>query len=152
MLEHYLMILILGGFPIAEVRGSIIYAAALNINLWHAFAIGAIGNIIAIPIIFLVLGRLNLLSLAKRLFGKRTYLKIEKHQHHIDRWGVLALLIFVAIPLPFTGGWTGAFVATLLKMDKKKSFLVIALGILIAGLITIAAVQSTITGLTILNQ
>jgi uncharacterized membrane protein len=147
---EYLMVFILGGFPIAEIRGAIIYGLAMNLNMYYVFAIGALGNIIAIPIIFFVLEKLKLIHLAKRLFGKRTYDKIEKHQKSIDKWGELALLLFVAIPLPFTGGWTGAFAATLLKMNKKKSFAVITLGILIAGIITWAVAEGIITGLSIL--
>ena len=146
MLE-YLIVFILGGFPIAEIRGAIVYGLAMNLNIYYVFALGAIGNIIAIPIIFFVLEKMKLIGLAKRLFGKKTYAQIDKHKDAIDKWGEFALLLFVAIPLPFTGGWTGAFAATLLKMDKKKSFLVITLGILIAGLITMAVAQGILAGL-----
>jgi uncharacterized membrane protein len=145
---EYLIIFILGGFPIAEIRGAIIYGLAMNLNMYYVFAIGALGNIIAIPIIFFVLEKLHFIGLAKRLFGKRTYNKIEKHQKAIDKWGELALLTFVAIPLPFTGGWTGAFAATILKMNKKKSFAVITLGILIAGAITWAVAAGVLAGLS----
>ena len=76
MLEHYLMVFILGGFPIAEIRGAIIYGLAINLNMYYVFALGALGNIIAIPIIFFALEKLHFLNLATKLFGKRTFAKI----------------------------------------------------------------------------
>ena len=61
--------------------------------------------------------------------------KTLKKRDKIDKYGIWGLLLFVAIPLPGTGGWTGALLASLLHLDKKKSFGVIALGVFIAGLI-----------------
>jgi uncharacterized membrane protein len=136
----YIIVFILGMLPISEIRGAIIYGMGTNLNFPLVFLLGALGNIIIIPIIFFALEKLKLINLAKKLFGKKMYQKIEKNQKHIDKWGELALLIFVAIPAPVTGGWTGALIATLLKMDKKKSFIVITLGIIIAGLITAISV------------
>jgi uncharacterized membrane protein len=136
----YIIVFILGMLPISEIRGAIIYGMGTNLNFPLVFLLGALGNIIIIPIIFFALEKLKLINLAKKLFGKKMYQKIEKNQKHIDKWGELALLIFIAIPAPVTGGWTGALIATLLKMDKKKSFIVITLGIIIAGLITAISV------------
>ncbi|MBT3582951.1 small multi-drug export protein [Candidatus Woesearchaeota archaeon] len=145
---EYLMVFILGGFPIAEIRGAIIYGMAMNLNMYYVFAIGALGNIIAVPIIFFALEKLKFIHLAKKLFGNKTYIKIEKHQKAIDKWGELALLIFTAIPAPMTGAWTASLIAVLLKMNKKKSFVVITLGILIAGTVTWAVATGIITGLS----
>ena len=61
--------------------------------------------------------------------------KTLKKRDKIDKYGIWGLLLFVAIPLPGTGGWTGALLASLLHLDKKKSFGVIAIGVFIAGLI-----------------
>ena len=58
-----------------------------------------------------------------------------KKRDKIDKYGIWGLLLFVAIPLPGTGGWTGALLASLLQLDKKKSFGVISIGVFIAGLI-----------------
>ena len=66
---------------------------------------------------------------------KRQEDKTLKKRDKIDKYGIWGLLIFVAIPLPGTGGWTGALLASLLHLDKKKSFVVISLGVFIAGLI-----------------
>ncbi len=61
--------------------------------------------------------------------------KTLKKRDKIDKYGIWGLLLFVAIPLPGTGGWTGALLASLLQLDKKKSFGVISIGVFIAGLI-----------------
>jgi uncharacterized membrane protein len=151
MLE-YLIIFILGGLPISEIRGAIIYGLSQNLNIGAVFLFGALGNIIAIPIIFFALEKLNLIKLAKKLFGKTAYKKIEKNKPLLDKWGELALLIFIALPLPITGAWMGSLIATLLKMDKKKSFAVIIIGILIAGLITLGVTQGAITGFSMLTR
>ncbi len=75
--------------------------------------------------------------------------KTLKKRDKIDKYGIWGLLIFVAIPLPGTGGWTGALLASLLHLDKKKSFLVISLGVFIAGLIM--TVLSLIIGAAVFN-
>jgi uncharacterized membrane protein len=137
---NYLIVFILGMMPVSEIRGAIIYGLGMNLNFASVFLLGALGNIIAIPIIFFTLEKLHFLTLAKRLFGKKMYAKIEKNQKSLDKWGELALLLFVAIPLPITGAWTGTFIATLLEMDKKKSWIVISIGIIIAGIITAISV------------
>ncbi len=73
--------------------------------------------------------------------------KTLKKRDKIDKYGVWGLLLFVAIPLPGTGGWTGALLASLLHLDKKKSFGVIAVGVFIAGLII--TILSLIVGNTV---
>ena len=73
--------------------------------------------------------------------------KTLKKRDKIDKYGIWGLLIFVAIPLPGTGAWTGALLASLLQLDKKKSFGVICIGVFIAGLII--SVLSTIFGVAV---
>ncbi len=146
MLLKYLMVFILGGLPFSEIRGSIIYGLSANLNVFAVFLIGATANIIAIPVIFFALDKLKLIKLAKKLFGKKAYAKIEKNEKILNRWGELALLLFVAIPLPVTGAWMASLIAFLLEMDKKKSFIVISVGIIIAGIITLVVSQSIING------
>jgi uncharacterized membrane protein len=147
---NYLIVFLLGGFPILEIRGAILYGLGMGLNPYYVLLVGALGNIIAIPIIFFALKKLNMLGLAKKLFGEKIFRKIEKNKKHLDKWGELALLLFVAIPAPMTGGWTAAFVATLLELDKKKSFVVITVGIFIAGIITLFVAQSAINGASML--
>jgi len=148
MLGNYILVFILGGLPISEIRGAIIYGLGANLNIPLTFLLGAIGNMLAVPLIFFALDRLKLIRLAKKLFGRRAYATIEKNKARLDRWGELALLMFVAIPLPITGAWMGSLIASMLEMDKKKSFVVISLGIIIAGLITLGVGQGVLMGLT----
>ena len=75
--------------------------------------------------------------------------KTMQKRDKIDKYGIWGLLIFVGIPLPGTGGWTGALLASLLELDKKKSFLVISLGVFIAGLII--TVLSLVIGAAVFN-
>ncbi len=126
--------------PIIELRG----ALPMAINLFHivwpkAFLISFIGNLIPVPFILWLLGPIvRLLSRVKpigRFFEwlfKRTR---RKGNAVIEKYEEIGLLAFVAIPLPGTGAWTGALIAFLFGLDFKKSFLVIALGVFIAGVI-----------------
>ena len=150
MLENYFWVFILSGLPISEIRGAILYGLGLNLNMTAVFLIGAAGNMLAVPIIFFALEKLNFIGLAKKLFGRKAYQKIEKHRDKLEKWEELALLLFTAIPFPVTGAWTATLIATLLEMNKKKAFLVIAIGIIIAGLITLGVAQGLITGINTL--
>ena len=105
--------------------------------LWvEAFVICYIGNLLPIPFILLFIRRIiNYFKKTRLLRGFAEWLerKSEKNREKVTRYEVLGLLLFVAIPLPGTGAWTGALVAAMLDMRMKKSFPVIALGVLIAG-------------------
>jgi len=147
MLNEYLIVLILGLLPISETRGAILYGLGAGLNIPIIFLIGIGSNILTIPIIFWALKKGGFLKLAKRFFGKRVYSKIEKNREKLNKWEELALLLFVAIPAPFTGSWTGALIAVLLDMNKKKAFLVISLGVLVAGITTLAIGLGLIEGI-----
>ena len=124
--------------PVLECRGGMIVALAAGVSFVKAFAICYIGNMIPIPFILLFIKKIfafmkkhNILtSIVEKLEGKTT-----KHKEKIEKYGPWALLSFVAIPLPGTGGWTGALIAALFNLDIKKSLPVIAVGVLIANLI-----------------
>ena len=111
-----------------------------------------LGNILPIPFILLLINWI--FEVLKKVPGinKVVYWlenKTLKKRDKIDKFGIWGLLIFVAIPLPGTGGWTGALLASSLHLDKKKSFLVISLGVFIAGLIM--TVLSLIIGAAVFN-
>ncbi len=125
-------------FPILECRGGMIVAMAAGVSFIRAFTICYIGNMIPIPFILLFIKKIfafmkkhNILtSIVGRLENKTT-----KHKDKIEKYGPWALLSFVAVPLPGTGGWTGSLVAALFDLDIKKSLPIIAIGVLIANLI-----------------
>lgn len=122
--------------PVLELRGGLIAASLMHVPLGPAFVICYIGNLLPIPFILLFIRRIiNYFKKTRLLRGFAEWLerKSEKNREKVTRYEVLGLLLFVAIPLPGTGAWTGALVAAMLDMRMKKSFPVIALGVLIAG-------------------
>jgi uncharacterized membrane protein len=126
--------------PIVELRG----ALPMAINLFHipwprAFIISLVGNLIPVPFILVLLGpsvrllsRINCMKAFFQWLFERTR---KKGNRVIEKYEEIGLLFFVAIPLPGTGAWTGALIAFLFGLDFKKSVLVIAIGVFIAGII-----------------
>ena len=133
-----LIVFIISMLPVVELRGGMIAAKLLDVELLKAFVICYFGNILPIPFILLFIRRI--FEFLKRFKGigkiitkleESSLRKSEKVKKN-SKWG---LFTFVAIPLPGTGGWTGALIAALLDMRIKISFPVIALGVLIANFI-----------------
>jgi uncharacterized membrane protein len=107
----------------------------LGLNPLVVRLLGIIANSISVPIIFYFLEISQFNKLALKLFGKKMMKKIDKNKKKFEIFEEIALIFFVAIPLPVTGAWTASLIAHILKFNKKRSFLVISLGIIIAGLI-----------------
>ncbi len=136
-----LIVLLTSMLPISELRGAIPLAVGVyNMSVAVAFFWAVLGNII--PVIFI----LWFLKAVSRFLSHRIYFfnrffnwlferTRQKHTHKFDRWRNLALVILVAIPLPFTGAWTGALAAFVFGVPIKKAFPLIVVGILIAGVI-----------------
>ena len=125
--------------PISELRGGIPYAIANDVNPFLAYFICVGSNILAFPIVFLFLEFLHPLflkvSFYQKLFDKfvlRTRKKLDKK---IKKFGFWGLMLFVMIPLPVTGAYTGSFAAWLFNIPKKKAFISVALGVIISGII-----------------
>ena len=133
-----LTIFIISLLPILELRGGLIAAVLLGVPLWKAFLVCFIGNMLPVPFIILFIKKifefLRRFSFFDKFIGKLEA-KTEKNRDKVLRYKQWGLLLFVAIPLPGTGAWTGALFAALLDIDLKKSFPIIALGVLIAGVI-----------------
>lgn len=138
-IPNWLVVFIISVCPILECRlGMFTAIVLLRMNPFAGFIISFLGNILPIPFILLLINWI--FDVLKKVPGinKLVYwleAKTLKKRDKIDKYGVWGLLIFVAIPLPGTGGWTGALLASLLHLDKKKSFFVISIGVFIAGLI-----------------
>lgn len=131
-----IIVFIISMVPILELRGGILLAAAFDMNPVASFIICLIGNIIVIPIalfllekIFKLLRKISFFNKFITWFEKKCLSKREQ----LDKYGYFGLFLFVGIPLPGTGVWTGCFLASLLNMDKKKSFLAAMAGVLLAG-------------------
>jgi uncharacterized membrane protein len=133
----YAILLII--LPIAELRGGIPYALANNINPFVAYFVCVGANILAFPIVFFFLEFLHPLFLKidfyKNLFDKFVIKTREKLNDKIKKYGFWGLMIFVMIPLPVTGAYTGSFAAWLFNIPKKKAFLSVVLGVVISGII-----------------
>lgn len=126
--------------PIIELRGSIIFAAAQNVPWYIAYIVSVIGNVLPIPFIILFLRPiLNYLKKTKHLAKAANWLQERsmKKADKILKYEILGLFLFVAIPLPGTGAWTGAVIASLLDMRIIKAFPTIVLGVMAAGIIMV---------------
>ncbi len=128
--------------PILEIRGALpISIIFFKLSALKSFVLCALGNIfIIIPFMIFVEKFLNLekYDFLKNLSFFRWWIsKTKKNETLIKKYGTLGLLIFVAIPLPSTGAYTGALLASLLKIKKLNALYFIALGVIIAGIITL---------------
>ncbi|MDE5995632.1 MAG: small multi-drug export protein [Eubacterium sp.] len=138
-IPDWLVVFIISLCPILECRlGMFTAIVLLQMNPFVGFAISFLGNILPIPFILLLINWI--FEVLKKVPGINKIVfwledKTLKKRDKIDKYGIWGLLLFVAIPLPGTGGWTGALLASLLHLDKKKSFGVITIGVFIAGLI-----------------
>ena len=143
MFYKYLITLLISMVPFIELRGSIPVGIAIyKLNIFLVYLISIIGNIIIVPIILFgikkILKLLEKIKITKKLVtlieekGKKAGDKILKSTKNGVYYG---LFLFVAIPLPGTGAWTGSLAASFLDLDFKKSFLSIALGVITAGII-----------------
>lgn len=125
-------------FPVLELRGGMIAARALNIEFIQAFIVCYLGNMIPIPFILLFIRKIFALMRKISFFGKivdKLEKRAEKKKDTMVKYKEWGLLLFVAIPAPGTGGWTGALIAALMDLRMKKCLPIIALGVFIAGLI-----------------
>jgi uncharacterized membrane protein len=133
-----LVAFIISLFPVLECRGGMIAARLMEIPFVTAFLLCYIGNMVPIPFILLFIKKifefLRRFSFFEKIISKFEA-KAEKNADKILRYKSWGLLLFVAIPLPGTGGWTGALMAALLDIPFKRALPVITLGVLIAGFI-----------------
>ena len=133
-----LIIFIISLMPILELRGGLIAAALLGLDGVRSFIICFIGNIIPIPfILWLITPIFDYLKKTKLFSGLVSKLenKAMSKKEQIERLQYIGLMLFVGIPLPGTGAWTGCLIAALLNMEKKKAMLYAILGVIMAGII-----------------
>ena len=133
-----LIVFIISLMPILELRGGLLAASLLDIEFTRAAVICVVGNVLPIPFVLLFL-RFVLDLFEKWKVTKKivTWLekKVESKREQIDKYGYWGLVIFVGIPLPGTGAWTGSLLAVMLGLNRKKSFVCILIGVLLAAII-----------------
>lgn len=135
-----IVVFIISLFPILELRGGLLAASLLGVNPVSAYIISFIGNIIPVPFILLFISKiLDFMEDCKVKWMNKLALwvrkKADKHKGSIEKYGYLGLFFFVGIPIPGTGAWTGCLIASLLNLDRKKSFLATLLGLIMASVI-----------------
>ena len=143
-IKKYIFVFLISMVPLIELRGAIPYAIGFSLPLLESYIVAIIGNMIPVPFIFffarkiLIWGRglkINILAkfcnfcLSKGEKAKEKLLSTSKNGIYI------ALMLFVGIPLPGTGAWTGTLAASILDLDFKKSCVFICLGVILAGII-----------------
>lgn len=153
----YLVTLLISMTPIIELRGAIpIAVTTFHLSYFEAFIISIIGN--TIPIYFIIkyagpifkfFSKIKFLKKILDKISENTTKKIEKNTK-LQTYTAFALFVFVAIPLPGTGAWTGALIANFLNLSVKKSFLPIFLGVLGAGVIMLSGTAIVSGGIDII--
>ena len=142
MLKKYLMIFLVSMVPLIELRGAGPIAVGMNLPLLPSYIICILGNMLPVPIIFFFARKVLEWGADKPVIGKFFTFCLEKGhkggqklQEKAGRGLFVALLLFVGIPLPGTGAWTGTLAASLLDMDFKSSVIAVMCGVVLAGVI-----------------
>lgn len=143
---RYLTMFGLAMVPVSELRGAIPLGLAYDIPWYECYILCCIANFIPVPFILLLIKKvIKWMGESKVEFFKKVSLwiqnKADKNKDKVNRYGVFGLILFVAIPLPMTGAWTGALVAAVTNMKFGRAVICCITGILIAG--TIVTLIST---------
>ena len=135
-MKNYFYIFFISMVPIIELRGAIPFGCALGLPWYTNFLLCIVGNLLPVPfILFLIEWALGIMKKIKYVDRFAYWLeeKAEKNKEKITKYATFGLLLFVGIPLPGTGAWTGALVASLLHMKKSRAMISIIGGVLLAG-------------------
>lgn len=141
-MKNYLIIFLVSMVPLIELRGAMLYATGFHLPLIPSYIICIIGNMLPVPFIYLFARKILEWGADKPIIGRFfTFCLVKGHKggeklkSKAGRGLFVALLLFVGIPLPGTGAWTGTLAASLLDMDFKSSITAVMLGVLLAGII-----------------
>ncbi len=140
--KQYIIIFLISMVPLIELRGAIPYAIGFGLPILPSYIICIVGNMLPVPFIFFFARKVLEWGADKPVIGKfftfcleKGHKGGEKLQEKAGRGLFVALLLFVGIPLPGTGAWTGTLAASLLDMDFKSSVIAVLLGVVLAGII-----------------
>ncbi len=143
MLKKYLFVFFVSMVPLIELRGGVPIAVALGMDYFKALIVCVIGNMLPVPIIYFFARKVLIWGKDKKYIGKFFTFCLEKGERggqkltaRAGRGGLfVALMLFVGIPLPGTGAWTGTLAASFLNMGIKSTTISVSLGVIIAGII-----------------
>ena len=146
-MKKYLLAFLVSMVPLIELRGGVPIALGMDLGYTEALLICILGNMLPVPIIYLFARKVLIWGADKKYIGKFFRFCLEKGQRGgqklvktAGRGGLfIALMLFVGIPLPGTGAWTGTLAASFLNMGIKSTVLAVVLGVIIAGIIMAAA-------------
>ena len=151
VLGKEIIVFIISLMPILELRGGLLAASLLGLDPLPSYMISVVGNILPIPFILWFMGRiLKWMKTRQKLKKIEDWIdkKVEKNREKIEKFGFWGLVLFVGIPLPGTGAWTGCLVASVLEMDKKKSFIAAMIGVAMASIIMMFLSFGLLRGIT----
>ena len=138
----YLIVFFISMIPIVEIRGAVPVAVANDLNLFWTYVICILGNMLPVPIIYLFARKVLVWGSDKKFIGRFFSFCLEKGEKggrkleaKAGNGMFVALMLFVGIPLPGTGAWTGTLAASILDMKFKQSVIAVMFGVLIAGVI-----------------
>lgn len=139
LIGKIIMTFLISMVPVVELRGAIPIGVAHGLNFWVAIAVSIVGNLVPVPFIIIFIRKIFAWLRTKSAWLNNLVTRLEnralKKTDTVRKFKFWGLFIFVAIPLPGTGAWTGALVASMLEMRVKDAFPAIALGVLTAGII-----------------
>jgi len=126
--------------PIIELRGAIPMGAAFGLPWWQSYALSVLGNMLPVPFILLFIkGMIGWMSRSKIGFFNKVanflLRKVEKKRDKIEKYSFWGVALFVGVPLPVTGAWTGSLVAAMIDMKFWKALVSCLIGVMIAGVI-----------------
>ena len=126
--------------PIIECRGAVPLGAVIGLPWWQTFLLAIVGNLLPVPFILIFIRSFLKWMTRSRIkffnkIGNWLNEKVEKHKGKIEKYSYLGVLLFVALPVPGTGAWTGALIAALMNMRLKDALPSITLGVVTAGII-----------------
>ena len=142
MLKKYIITFFISMVPLVELRLGVPFGTGMGLPWQLCLIVCMIGNMIPVPLVFFFARKLLLWGSKKKVVGKFCSFCLQKGerggkklQEKAGKGIYVALLLFVGIPLPGTGAWTGTLAASILDLDFKKSTLAVVLGVLLAGII-----------------
>ena len=156
MFTKYLITFFISMVPLVELRGGVPFGTGMDLP-WHwCLIVCMIGNMIPVPLIYFFARKLLIWGSDKKVVGKFCSFCLNKGekggkklQEKAGKGIYIALLLFVGIPLPGTGAWTGTLAASILDLDFKKSTIAVVLGVLLAGIIMTVLSQVVKTGFSL---
>lgn len=145
------IVLLIAAIPLVELRGAIPVGILLGLPLPTTFLLAMLGNVLPLPFLLLLLGPVRRMANRWPLVGPVLRWAEERAMRRkaaVERKGFWGLLLFVGVPLPGTGAWTGALIAVLLEMPFWRSFVAITLGVVTAGILIAALSALGVLALT----